>query len=202
MNNKINTSDNLHTSPQTLDLEFLEALLQPEDETYPWNVADEHSEEYFHEIEQQFVLQEVLDEELMPRSQAFFHQLDQLWEKHNSNSIQQTLHSNFGSRIPTNWLNIIANKATEIFNSKQSMTEQLVQCAQAVLPSLEIEDLLVLARPYAYAMRSNESQKVESVLGKVKKSEWTALSDIEQARISLAIAHYTFTELNNIESEV
>ncbi|MBR8834004.1 MAG: hypothetical protein DSM106950_08175 [Stigonema ocellatum SAG 48.90 = DSM 106950] len=211
MVNKINKSKTFHPLQSQVELEFLEALLSPDDATYPWNPADEESETYFLQLEQQFLMQDVLDSELTPRSEAFYSQLDQLWSNYKQSdcntpatpvtTLQETLHNSFGSSIPTNWLNAIALKATEVFNTQQSMAEQLIQCVQAVLPTWGSEDLLVLARPFAYAMRSSESQTLESVLNNVDNREWTALSQIEQAKASLAIAYYAFSQLNNSQQQ-
>src|SRR5689334_47804 len=79
MVNQINTSDALHSLSSQVELEFLELLLEPEDTVYPWNPVDDESEAYFDELEQQFAMQELLDEELTTRSQSFYNQLDTLW---------------------------------------------------------------------------------------------------------------------------
>ncbi len=205
-------SSNFHASPSQLNLEFLEDLLRYDDASYPWNPADEESESYFVELEQQCLIQDVLDEELTARSQTFYNQLDTLWSNHrqldNSTIIQTTvttlkenLQTSFGSSIPSHWLNLIVRKAAEVFNHKQSISEQLIDCAQSVLPTWGIEDLLVLARPYAYAMRSGETQNLESVLNNVDDREWTALSEIEQAKATVAIAYYTLNLLNSSQKE-
>lgn len=211
MANKINGSDTLHPISSQVELEFLEALLEPDDDTYPWNPADEESETYFFDLEEQNLMQDVLETELIPRSQAFYNQLDNLWSNYRQyksctspsfvNTLQEALHSSFGSHIPTNWLNRLSVKATEVFGSTESIPEKLIQCVQAVLPTWEAEDLLVLARPYAYAMRSSESQGVESVLDNVNNRDWTTLSEIEQAKASLAIAQYALTELSHFQEE-
>ncbi len=97
--------------------------------------------------------------------------------------------------------NAIATKAAEILAAQQSIGEQLVECVQTVLPNWGTEDLLVLARPFAYAMRSSESQNAASALKNLQNSEWTALSEVEKAKVTLAIASYAFNELNKSEYE-
>jgi hypothetical protein len=214
MTMKINNPGTSNSFPSEIDIEFLEALLEPEDATYPWNPADEESETYFQELEQQFLMEDILEEDLTERSHAFYNQLDTLWSNINTNyykcnpkeedvtTLQKSLQVSFANRVPQDWLKAIAQKATEIFNSQQSLGEQLVECVQAVLPTWAAEDLLVLARPYAYAMRSGEEQNVESVLGNVHERDWSGLSEIEQARVSLAIAYYAFNRLNRFPEEV
>ena len=214
MANKINGSDTSSSLPYKADLELLEALLEPDDATYPWNLADEESEAYFHELEQQFGMQDLLEEELTTRSQDFYSHLDTLWSgispasdsNHNPQqalvlNLQETLSSTFAACVPQALLNTIATKAAEILAAQQSIGEQLVECVQTVLPNWGTEDLLVLARPFAYAMRSSESQKAASALSNLQNSEWTALSEVEKAKVSLAIASYAFNELSKSESE-
>ncbi|MCW5312355.1 hypothetical protein GTQ43_00350 [Nostoc sp. KVJ3] len=215
MAHKINGSDTFSSLPSQVDLEFLEALLEPDDATYPWNPADEQSEAYFQELEEQFGMQDLLDEELTTRSQDFYNHLDTLWSgisltsSHNHNfqsallrNLQEALRTNFAASVPQGLLNSIATKAAEIFAAQQSIGEQLVECVQTVLPTWGTEDLLVLARPFAYAMRSSESQNAASALSNLNNSEWAALSEVEKAKVSLAIASYAFTQLNQSQSEL
>ena len=214
MASKINGSDTFSPLPSQIDLELLEALLEPEDATYPWNPADEESEAYFQELEQQFGMQDLLDEELTRRSQDFYSHLDVLWcgitsmSEDNDNqqqavvlNLQETLRATFSACVPQTLLNTIATKAAEIFAARQLISEQLVECVQTVLPNWGTEDLLVLARPFAYAMRSSESQNGASALNNLQNSQWTALSEVEKAKVTLAIASYAFNELNKSEYE-
>lgn len=214
MTQQTNASKTFHDSPSQFDLELLSALLEPEDATYPWNPADEESEIYFQELEEQFA-QDLTDEDLITHSQAFYGKLDTLWseisecshykcntEKLSLANLQETLHSAFAASVPESWLNAIAQKASEMFDTRRSIGEQLVECVQAMLPSWGTEDLLVLARPFAYAMRGSESEnKASTTISDIENREWTALSQIEQAKVSLAIAHYAFTQLNQFELE-
>jgi len=215
MANKINGSDTFSSLPSQLDLEFLEALLEPDDATYPWNPTDEQSEAYFSELEQQFVIEDSLDEELTMRSQDFYSHLDTLWSNisfessYDDNSpqavvldLQETLRTTFPACVPQALLNAIATKAAEIFSSSQLIGEQLVECVHTVLPTWGTEDLLVLARPFTYAMRSSESQNAASVFSNLNNSNWTSLSEVEKAKVTLAIASYAFNQLNKSQSEL
>ncbi|MBF2068960.1 hypothetical protein [Fischerella thermalis] len=213
MNRQTNGLEKLQTIRYQIELEFLEALLQPEDGTYPWNPADEQSEEYFHHLEEQFLLQDVLEEELTTRSEDFYNHLEALWTSHalphnhttDSNiviQLQETLQSRLGTGVPKQWLKAIAQKAADICTTQQLMADKLVECVQSVLPGWGDEDLLVLARPYAYAMRSSESQKTaETVLNRIDEHEWKNLSEIEQARVSMAIAYYALQQLSSFQGE-
>ena len=194
-----------------MQLELLEVLLEPDDAPYPWNTADPESEAYFVEAEQEFVVEERLAQEIAARSPTFFSQLDQLWSATTPaadsaaitdlTTLQATLRSEFAARIPQGWLDAIANIAHQIFSIEQSMADQLVQCVQSLLPNWTEDDLLVLARPFAYSMRGNQTADVEFVLGEVRPEDWTVLSEIEQARISLAIARYALAQLQSAQHQ-
>ncbi|GAX36043.1 hypothetical protein [Nodularia sp. NIES-3585] len=211
---KTNGTDTFNALPSEIELEFLETLLVPEDGTYPWNPADDESEAYFSELERQIATQDWLDEEINLKSPVFYGKLDSLWSEvsHNSNykfqpnhsvvdHLQVTLNSAFADSVPPGWLNAIAQKAAGIFSSQQSMSDQLVECVQSLLPAWGIDDLLVLTRPFAHSMRSSESPDVTSIMNKVRNRDWINLSEIEQAKISVAIAYYAFKQLNSSVSE-
>ncbi|GCL36714.1 hypothetical protein SR1949_18200 [Sphaerospermopsis reniformis] len=212
MINKIHELDTCQFLPSTVDLELLAALLQPEDETYPWDLADQESEPYFHQLEQQFEYDDLLGEDLTRRSQDFYQNLDKIWDQvyHSktdrdeqpSKCIKSALHSVFAPSIPLSWLNTIAQKASEIINNvEQSTSEKLVECVQTLLPNLLTEDLFVLARRFEPAMRSNDQQKLAVIISNIENRDWTGLSEIEQAKVSLAIADYAFKELSNLQDE-
>ncbi|CEJ43987.1 hypothetical protein [Umezakia ovalisporum] len=214
MNNDINGSDSFFTLKSQIELELLETLLKPEDGTYPWNPASVESEAYFSELERKFAKEDWLDEVITAKSPEFYEKLDSLWSQAVSNSnckidpnlsgverLQLSLNSAFGHTVPQNWLNAMAKKASEIFGKQKSMSEQLAQCVQSVLPAWDIDDLFVLTRPFAHAMRSSEPQDVTSIMNKVKNLDWVTLSEVEQAKISVAIADYAFRQLNSFYSQ-
>jgi hypothetical protein len=212
----LNGKENIHMN--SVQLELLEALLDSEDINYPWNPADSETEDFFREVELNFEsklgMSDFLNAELPARSQAFHEHLDCLWSNVATNqhykcntkiniiaSLKESLQVAMISRVPQNWIEMIAEKAAEIFSPTKSMGEQLALCAKAVLPNLGTEDLLVLARPYSYAMRNSETQSLESALNKVGEHEWKNLSEIEQARVSLAVAYYALRQLNKFQAE-
>ncbi|MUG99444.1 hypothetical protein F7734_47015 [Scytonema sp. UIC 10036] len=213
MVNNINGSNTFKTSQ--VELELLQTLLEDDDAAYPWNPCDEQSDDYYFQLEQQFQMEDVLNEELAMRSKSFYNKIDTLWSglfnsehyKHNTKSavlsaLQQNLQATFANRIPQDWLKSIAQKATEIFNSQQSIGDQLVECVQSVLPQWGADDLFVMARPLAFAMRSGETQTENSVMDMVGNREWMNLSEIEKAKVSMAIAYYAINQLNSIQEEV
>ncbi|PSB28047.1 hypothetical protein C7B82_14435 [Stenomitos frigidus ULC18] len=158
---------------------------------YIWNPAAPESETFFTALEQEFSLDDWKVDEVATRSSVFFAQLDQLWS---AATLQETLVQRFASRMPQQLLTAIATRAQQVLSSSVSLADQLVQCVQDALPNLAEEDLYVLARPLAHAMRGNDSP-VESTLERVHSIEWDALSEVEQARLSLAIARFALAEL-------
>lgn len=212
MINDTNGSDTFNALA-AMELELLEALLEPDDAVYPWNPADDESEAYFSELEQQFAMQDWLDEDLSAKSSDFYDKLDHLWSAVSNNStaesqapqgvtdsLQMTLNSVFAHTVPQTLLQAIAQKAVVSFSPQKSLAEQIVQCVQSVLPSWDVDDLFVLARPFAYAMRSRESPEVMSHISRLQKREWLTLSEIEKAKVSVAIAYYAFQQLNSSQS--
>jgi hypothetical protein len=69
----------------------------------------------------------------------------------------------------------------------------MVECVLDILPQWAEEDLQVLARPLAYAMREVDSEGAELVMA--TRRPWAQLSEIEQARVSLAVARYAISQL-------
>ncbi|NET56900.1 MAG: hypothetical protein F6K47_12265 [Symploca sp. SIO2E6] len=172
-------------------LELLEALLQVQDERYPWNPAEPEAQAYFEELERGCILEPWQDEEeITGASQEFFEQLEQCWLSPfiaEIDPLRASLSEQFAKIIPQVWLEAIASQAQEVFSSNMSPVEQLVSCVQPLLPDWGKDDLLVLARPLAYAMRGRPEL--------VKIAEWTELSQMEQVRLSLAVARSALTQL-------
>ena len=193
-----------------LDLELLEALLASEDAIYPWNPADVCSEAYFDDLEQQFNRQDFSASKLIENANNFYHNLDKIWGqtvaeteniKNNTVNYLQKALSNAFSVIPEFLLMEIAQKATVVLMVEKSASEKLVECVQTLLPNWDRDDLLVLARPFAYYMRSSEPDKLTSVIKNLENRDWSNLSEIEQAKISLAIANYALEYLSRSNSQ-
>ncbi len=208
MANEFNQTEANDDSRSQTELELLEALLAPDDPTYPWNPADREAEAYFVEQEEQFFQGDWSESEITARSDAFFSQIELLWSETvaqseeisvtdvtNIDHLQADLQQQFAAYIPQGWLGAIAHKAYHVLTVQKSMSDKLVQCVQELLPNWAEDDLLVLARPFAYSMRNADTTAVESVLGNAASGEWAALSEIEQARTSLAIARYALAQL-------
>jgi len=171
---------------------FLEIVTQPEEDFYPWEPAQEETFSYFDRQEQVFSLSCNFDEaKLKNRGQNLFSHLGKRstiqWA-----TIQQGLLDRFAG-IPTAWLESIATAAQAVVQQKISLQDKLVTSVQSLLEQWAEEDLQVLARPLAYAMRGNteENQAFTGV--------WEELSPLEQARWSLAIAKAALQALEQSE---
>lgn len=187
MAKEFNHSQENDYTPLMAERELLAALLESEDTSYPWNLAESDAcEAYFAQIEE--VDQIWSEAELKSRSQSFYAQLNQLWSNVTSANQPDWQLSQFADYLPPAWLTAIAHKAKQI-SSHKLLADQLVECVQQLLPNWAEEDLFVLARPFAYAMRGTQTQIEEVVLNNIHDRDWTSLSEIEQARVSLAIAY-------------
>ena len=155
-------------------------------------------------------MQDFSDLELSTSTDNFYQNLDTIWDqvavlennssKNTVNYLQEVLQNAF-SVIPRGLLTAIAQKATKVSILEQSASEKLVECVQALLPSWEVDDLLVLARPFAYAMRSSEPHTLTSLIRDFEERDWANLSEIEQAKITLAIADYALQHLSKPDSQ-
>ena len=61
------------------------------------------------------------------------------------------------------------------------------------MPGWDLEDLEVMARPLAYSMRGDKNDELENILATIEPVDWYNLSEVEQARLSLAIALYAIS---------
>ncbi|CAA9281364.1 hypothetical protein AVDCRST_MAG92-3563 [uncultured Coleofasciculus sp.] len=172
--------------------ELLEVLLQLGDDYYPWNPAEPEAEVYFADLEREFSLSDCQDEaQIESCSQGLFDKLHQCWASlsESNDTLNQSLAQRFASFVPQRWLEAIANQARTVVSINLSLADQLVLCVKPLLPSWTDEDLLVLARPLAYAMRGTAAPS--------RSAEWTELSQMEQVRLSLAVAHSALAQLKD-----
>lgn len=176
------------------ELDLLHALFQPE-ELYPIPPLQPETETRLSQIEQRFSVTNCLtDAEVLEKSQALLTQMDRLWS---ITQLQKSLQQRFAQCMPRHLLHQLVQKGVEMAASGVSFADQLVQSAQAVLPQWQEEDLWVLARPFAYAMRGDNVS--EATLAAMQSKEWVDLSEVEQARVSLIIACAALSELAALE---
>jgi hypothetical protein len=175
---------------QTLaQMELLATIVQT-DVAYPWNPAQLESESYLAALEQEFALSDSFsDSDIAQKSQVLFAQLEQVWL---TTALQKSLREKF-ARVPQDFLARIAQSVQNATVKYQSLADQMVECVLDILPQWAEEDLQVLARPLAYAMREVDSEEAPLVMA--ARRPWAQLSEIEQARVSLAVARYAISQL-------
>ena len=183
---------NLSLSPKIqAELDLLDALLD-EQQPYAWNFSAPESEASdLGELDEQLALCDCLsDEDVHQRLQSLLTQVEDLWSV---TPLEKSLVEKFADSVPQDLLQRLAQRAIHLKQQFQdyncTLAEQLVRCTQEILPHWQEEDLHVLARPFAYAMRGGETEPPEGA------APWAELSDIERARMGLAIARYAFSEL-------
>ena len=170
-------------------MELLATIVQT-DVAYPWNPAQLESESYLSSLEQEFALSDSFsDSDIAEKSQVLFAQLEQVWV---AAALQKSLGDKF-ARVPQDFLARIAKSVQNATVKYQSLADQMVECVLDILPQWAEEDLQVLARPLAYAMREADSSGVEVVME--TRRPWAELSEIEQARVGLAVARYAISQL-------
>ena len=192
MNESTNPVSNL-TPQQQIEQELLHSLLNQE-EAYPWNLYDPATPQYLEGLEQASEAT-LLDEALDSKWQQVSQLAAQLWESP-TQSLLATLTQKFGARMPAHLLQTLAASTQVVASDSGALIDQLVTAAQSVLTGWDADDLNVMARPLAMAMRSGQEEILEATLRSVRQTDWADLSEVEQARLSLAIARYALKELS------
>lgn len=189
---KSTNSECFKNSKSQAQAELVEAFLQQDEALYPWNPIEPAAEAYFADLELEFHLDEWAEEEINQRSQALFAQIDECWNQVPlaRRALQESLFEQFAARVPKAWLEAIANQAQTVVSTNLSLANQLVQCVHPLLQNWAEDDLLLFARPVAYAMRGTQPEAE-------KPSDWSELSEIDKARLSLEIAHYALQKLDD-----
>ena len=171
------------------EMELLATIVQT-DVAYPWNPAQLESESYLTALDQEFALSDTFsDSDIAQKSQVLFAQLEQVWL---TTALQKSLREKF-ARVPQDFIARIAQSVQNATVKYQSLADQMVECVLDILPQWAEEDLQVLARPLAYAMREVDSEGAPLLMA--TKKPWAQLSEIEQARVSLAVARYAISQL-------
>ncbi|MFB2937166.1 hypothetical protein ACE1B6_18120 [Aerosakkonemataceae cyanobacterium BLCC-F154] len=186
--------------------ELLQVLLQDEAESvYYWNPTEPEADSYFAQLEKAFQLDDWNEEEVEQKTQSFFNQLDAIWSidvpQIAVEDIFAVLRQKFAARVPSTWLEAISHQAYQLklgqnqTNISGNLADQLVRCVQELLPNWPEGDLYLFSRPLAFAMRGTETAAVDSMIATVRDLPFSELSEMEKARLGLAIARYALAEL-------
>jgi hypothetical protein len=192
---------------QSLTEEMIQVSENPKAQVcYPWNPSEPETEAFFADSDAPSIFEGWQEAEIASRSQSFFNKLNQVWAPA---TLQSLLVERFSARMPQALLVAIAEQAQAALANTQKalntslsvadqLSEQLIQCVQGITPALATEDLYVLARPLAYQMRNGGLQDaIDTTLSQVPQTEWEQLSEMQRARLSLAIARFALSELQS-----
>ncbi|MBE7382207.1 MAG: hypothetical protein F6J95_012450 [Leptolyngbya sp. SIO1E4] len=193
MNESINPVSSL-SHKNRIEQEMLHAILVDE-AVYPWNPADPATTAYLDQLEATFEPGNLSEDIFESQWRRLSQQAEQLWSSH-TNSLAVSLIQKFESRMPIQLLRQLAANVEAATNSGQTLMDQLVNCVQDVVQGWDPEDLRVMARPLAMAMRDGHGEVLEVTLRSIQQTEWDNLSEVEQARLSLAIARYALGEVS------
>ncbi|MGI0487356.1 hypothetical protein ACN4EK_18090 [Pantanalinema rosaneae CENA516] len=222
MDNEVMCSDHVKQSAANVERDLWVALLQAESVSYswqsgepltedafvvaedptakiayPWNPLSLEAESFFAEVDEDLLFDGFSAEEISARSTTFFEQMDTLWV---NATLQSSLMQQFAVRVPQAILSAIVERVQKVATTAESMADRLIGSVQDLLPNLALEDLEVLARPLAYELRdSYTGDPVKSMLAKVPQANWQDQSELNQARLSLAVAHYAIAALQKSE---
>jgi hypothetical protein len=185
-------SDRQHQS----EAELIDGLLAASTIEYPWNPADPDTAEYYTHTDGNFSLDDWPDAEIAQRSHSLSAQMQSVWETTASDATASplaTLTAKFGTRVPPEWLAQIAANVSSMATSQLEPVDRLVGAVRDLLANWATDDLLVMARPYAYAMRCDPGVDNPDTI--VRPLEWADLSELERAKLTILIAQYAIDAL-------
>jgi hypothetical protein len=167
------------------------AILIEEETTYPWDLADVDNNNCLDALETSFSLFDGLESAgIEEQANSFFASLHQQWPV-SPVSARSNIFDKFASILPAEYLNRLLASAENLVNSQLDSFDRLVACLSDLFPQWSPEDLQVFARPYAYTMRNGHSEPT------IETENWQNLSEIEQIRLSAAIASQIFRDLSS-----
>jgi hypothetical protein len=170
--------------------QLIDSLLASSTANYPWNPAEPDTADYYLETDSHFSLDNWSETEIAQKSRSFFAQIQSCWANSPTPVLELSplaaLIEKFGARVPQQWLAQIADNVSSLATNQLEPIDRLIQSVQDLLPNWAAEDLLVIARPYAYAMRGDTG--VNEIDNIVRPLAWTELSELERAKLTIAIA--------------
>ena len=177
------------------EAELMDCLLAASTTEYPWNPADPETVDYYTKSDLQFSLDDWSDDEIAQKSQSFFTSIQSCWDAPTLNGVSPLveLTAKFGERVPQQWLVQIAAHVSILATSSLEPVDRLVRSVEDLLSNWASDDLLVMARPYAYAMRCNPG--VDNPDNIVRPLDWEQLSELERAKLTILIAQCAIDSL-------
>jgi hypothetical protein len=177
------------------EAELMDGLLAAPTIEYPWNPADPDTADYYAQTDRQFSLDDWSEAEIAEKSRSLYEQIQSVWETPAVGAVSPlaALTDKFGTRVPHQWLAQIAANVSKIATSNLEPVDRLVGSVQDLLANWATEDLLVMARPYAFAMRCDLG--VDDPDKIVRPLAWAELSELERAKLTILIAQYAIDAL-------
>jgi hypothetical protein len=178
------------------EAELIDGLLAASTIEYPWNPADPDTADYYAYTDGHFSLDDWPDAEIAQRSQSLSARLQSVWETAALDATPSplvALTARFGTRVPHEWLAQIAASVSGMATSQLEPVDRLVGSVRDLLANWATDDLLVMARPYAYAMRCDPG--VDNPDNIVRPLDWAELSELERAKLTILIAQYAIDAL-------
>ncbi|MEB3272233.1 MAG: hypothetical protein VKJ85_00475 [Prochlorothrix sp.] len=164
-------------------------------DAYPWEPENPATEDYYTALESE--LPGNADNWEVDSRANFWSLLDAQWQRCDQDRKDQAVTQPSPTEVllqrfqsfPRQLLADIAARATQLAQDSMlksqtantTLADNLVQCVQQAFPHWSEDDLYVLARPYAYAMRSTSNTPTP-------EGDWEHLSELEQVRLCLAVA--------------
>lgn len=200
MANESRPSNPSSDNAMNAELELLHSILDP-NPCYPWNPYTPESEAYLAALEAQWDESGTTDA-IVLGWQALSDQLDTLWPTQPVDRVAalvKVLSQQFSAAIPEDVLGTLAGQAIALMNTGRPLMEQLVQSVQSVLTGWDTEDLEVLARPLAFSLRDGRGDILGLYVRSSHPADWETLSELEKARLSLAIASVALRQAQELE---
>lgn len=174
------------------EAELIDGLLAASTIDYPWNPADPDTADYYAQSDRHFSLDRWSDDEIAEKSQSFYAGMQSVWDAPAISPLS-VLTAKFGTRVPHQWLAKIADNVSSMATNQLEPVDRLVGAVQDLLANWATDDLLVMARPYAYAMRCDPG--VDNPDSIVRPLDWAELSELERAKLTILIARYAIDAL-------
>ena len=196
LNNSSQRSGQLSNMTQA-ELELLHAILN-QDGIYPWNPYAPEVDAYLNQLETDWDAIGMSSTDAAESWRAASSQMTRVWSEFTPNSASSLTHvleSQFDQRMPQDLIQRLAQTAEKVAASQASLLDQLVLCVQSVVAAWDVSDLQVMARPLAFAMRDGQGEILDVTLRSVRTADWSELSELEQVRLSLAIARVAIDQL-------
>jgi hypothetical protein len=180
-----------HSSLSEQITDELLAILIEAESSYGWDLTDIENNNDLDLTETHFSLFDGLESAAIEeQAHSFFANLHQQWPT-SAASVHSSILDKFASILPAEYLNRLLESAENLVNSQLDNFDRLVACLSDLFPQWSQEDLQVFARPYAYTMRNGHSET------NLETNNWQNLSEIEQIRLSAAIASQIFRDLSS-----